>query len=127
MALEIRNGICLAELIHHSDRGSQYSSTVYTSILKNRHIVISMSRKGNPYDNAFAERLFKTIKYETLYYHETKSFEELLGLIKYCIADYNADRLHSAIGYQSPNEFKMRIKSQQLKEEVAYSKNTSLQ
>ena len=64
-----------------------------------------MSRKGNPYDNSKAERLFGTIKYEGLHLYEYETFDELNALIKEFIEDYNHQRLHSSIGYKLPSEF----------------------
>ena len=117
MAFEEREGINLAGLIHHSDRGSQYASNEYVHELKIREIQISMSRKGNPYDNAFAESGFKTIKYEEVYMNEYYSIEEARANIKRFIEEvYNKKRLHSAIGYKPPAEFEQQYK---LKEVVA--------
>lgn len=116
MALENRNGTAISGLIHHSDQGVQYASNDYVNKLKENGIRISMSRKGNPYDNAFAESLIKTIKYEEVYLSEYDDFNEAHANIKRFIEDvYNEKRLHSSIGYLTPNEF----------EEVALSKIVS--
>ena len=106
MAFEEREGINLAGLIHHSDRGSQYASSVYVHELEIKGIRISMSRKGNPYDNAFAESGFKTIKYEEVYLNEYNSIQEARENIRHFIEEvYNKKRLHSSIGYKPPQEF----------------------
>lgn len=65
-------------LVHHSDRGSQYASDVYINLLKEQGIRISMSRTGNPYDNAKAERFIKTLKYEEIYLNEYDNLPEAL-------------------------------------------------
>lgn len=93
-------------LIHHSDRGVQYSSISYTNLLKENHIQISMSRKGNCYDNAKAESFFKTIKTEEVNLSEYENYEEAKLNIAHFIEDvYNQKRLHSSIGYMSPVNF----------------------
>ena len=93
-------------LIHHSDRGVQYTSMAFTECLRNHGIQISNSRKGNPYDNAFVESFFKTLKYEEVYLNEYETFEDALKNINQFIEDvYNAKRMHSSLGYRSPIEF----------------------
>ena len=72
-------------LVHHSDRGVQYASKAYVDTLKNAGIRISMSRRGNPYDNARAERFIRTLKYEEVYLYEYESLEEARSRIGYCI------------------------------------------
>lgn len=115
-AFKEREGINLAGLIHHSDRGSQYASREYVHELEIRGIQISMSRKGNPYDNAFAESGFKTIKYEEVYMNEYYTIGEARANIKNFIEEvYNKKRLHSAIGYRPPAVFEQSV----LKEVVA--------
>jgi transposase InsO family protein len=93
-------------LIHHSDRGVQYASIAYRQRLADRNITISMSRPGNPFDNAKAESFMKTLKTEEI---NGKAFADLSDArrrINDFIAEvYNKDRLHSALGYQSPLEF----------------------
>jgi putative transposase len=63
-------------LVHHSDRGVQYASEEYTELLQQHHAIISMSRKGNPYDNAVCESFMKTLKYEEVYRNEYRDFQE---------------------------------------------------
>ena len=93
-------------LVHHSDRGVQYASKAYVETLKNAGIKISMSRRGNPYDNAKAERFIRTLKYEEVYLYEYESLEEARSRIGYFIDKlYNRKRLHSALDYRPPAEF----------------------
>lgn len=105
-ALQIRNKDDLKFLIHHSDQGVQYASMDYVNYLKDIGIQISMSRKGNPYDNAFAESFMKTLKYEEVYLNEYGRFNDALQNIEHFIEEvYNLKRLHSSIGYKSPVDF----------------------
>ncbi len=93
-------------LVHHSDRGVQYASLDYTGMLKQHQAIISMSRKGNPYDNAACESFMKTLKYEEVYRNEYRDFQEArasIGEFLECV--YNQKRLHSALGYLPPAEF----------------------
>jgi transposase InsO family protein len=97
-----------AGLIHHSDRGVQYASYAYTERLLTMGIQISMSAKGNAYDNAKAESFFKTLKQEEVYLKEYQTFEEASSNIGQFIEDvYNTKRLHSSLGYVPPSEFEM--------------------
>jgi len=93
-------------LIHHSDRGVQYASTAYVARLQQIGAQPSMSAKGNPYDNAFAESFFKTLKREEVYLNEYRTFQEAQGnLTHFLEAVYNQKRLHSSLGYVPPVEF----------------------
>ncbi len=110
-AFKERNGADLTGLIHHSDQGSQYAATDYIVELEKRGIIISMSRKANPYDNSYAESFFKKIKYEEVYMDEYQSYSEAYNNIKHFIEEaYNKKRLHSAIGYIPPTEFEEQYK-----------------
>jgi transposase InsO family protein len=93
-------------LVHHSDRGVQYASHAYTEMLQQHGATISMSRKGNPYDNAACESFMKTLKYEEVYRNEYRDFKEAHSSIaEFLERVYNRERLHSALGYQSPTDF----------------------
>jgi transposase InsO family protein len=110
MALRRRRNCDLTGLVHHSDQGVQYASNVYVECLKLHGIQISMSRRGNPYDNAFAESFIKTLKCEEVYLTEYLSFQDALDNIgKFIEKIYNKKRLHSSIGYKPPEEFEMEV------------------
>jgi transposase InsO family protein len=110
MAIESRQHLGFSELIHHSDRGVQYASQMYIDRLKEFGISVSMSGKGNAYDNAFAESFIKTLKVEEVYIKEYRTFEDAFANIKHFIElVYNEKRLHSSIGYVPPAEFEAEI------------------
>jgi transposase InsO family protein len=97
-------------LVHHSDRGIQYASQDYTGLLREHTIRISMSRKGNPYDNATCESFMKTLKYEEVYRQEYRDLAEARASIEQFIEKvYNQKRLHSALGYRPPVEFEQAL------------------
>jgi transposase InsO family protein len=111
MALQNRKNMNLDGLIHHSDRGSQYACHEHISLLEQNGILVSMSRSGNPYDNAFAESFIKTLKYDEVYLNEYETFEDAYENIEYFIDQkYNPERLHSGIGYLSPDAFEKQCK-----------------
>jgi transposase InsO family protein len=94
------------ELVHHSDRGVQYASGEYTALLEQGEIQISMSRRGNPYDNARAERFMRTLKQEEVYGTEYLDLEDARSRIgEFLEQVYNRQRLHSALRYLTPEEF----------------------
>lgn len=106
MAIKARIHLGIDGLIHHSDQGVQYACNEYVDRLNEIGIKISMSRKGNPYDNAFAESFMKTLKAEEVYLKEYRTFDEAYNNIKQFIeVVYNKKRLHSGIGYKPPMEF----------------------
>ena len=95
-------------LIHHSDRGCQYTSKAYRKLMEDNNMIGSMSRVGSPYDNAPMESFFQTLKTECLYKYTLGSIEQLDRLLRYWIDDYyNRRRLHSALGYKSPLSYEI--------------------
>lgn len=101
--------------IHHSDRGVQYASDDYTNLLKETGFEISMSRKANCWDNAFAESFFGTLKREEVHLWDYEDFTDVLFRFPQFIEDlYNEKRRHSSLGYLSPAEFEAKWKSGEL-------------
>jgi putative transposase len=99
-----------AGLTHHSDRGVQYASNDYIALLKDHGVRISMSRRGNPYDNAACESFMKTLKYEEVYRQEYRDLSDARASIQTFIERiYNGKRLHSALGYRPPIEFERSL------------------
>ena len=97
-------------LVHHSDRGVQYASHEYVALLREHGIRVSMSRAGNPYDNAACERLIKTLKHEEIYLREYDDLADARRRIGHFLDDiYNHKRRHSALGYLPPAEFERRL------------------
>ena len=97
-------------LVHHSDRGVQYASAEYVAVLQQHQIVPSMSRPANPYDNASCESFMKTLKQEEIYLNEYRDLEHLrINVGDFIEQYYNRRRLHSSLGYQSPEEFEQSL------------------
>lgn len=102
-------------LLHHSDQGVQYASRVYVDRKRSAGITPSMSRKGNPYDNATMESFDKTRKTEEVDLQEDVALANARQHIEFFIADlYNCCRLHSSLGYISPAEFAARSTDAQM-------------
>ena len=92
--------------IHHSDRGVQYASQAYVEILKKAGLQISMSRKGNPYDNAAMESFMKTLKQEEVYLWDYRTMEDAIERLPQFLENvYNQKRRHSSLDYMSPIQF----------------------
>ncbi len=97
-------------LVHHSDRGVQYASDEYAQVLRDHQMIPSMSRPANPYDNASCESFMKTLKREEIYANDYVDLDHLRTNIEAFIEQYyNRCRLHSALGYQSPDEFEQQL------------------
>lgn len=92
--------------IHHSDRGVQYAAQAYRDELGKWGLSGSMSRRGNVYDNAMAESFMKTLKYEEVVLNDYRTFDDVVrGITRFIEDVYNRKRLHSSLGYLSPEEF----------------------
>ena len=121
LSITLDQGFCIEALnkallmgkpeIFNSDWGSQYTSTDFTSILLSHNILISMDGRGRVFDNIFIERLWRSLKYEEVYlkdYVDVWDAEESIGN---CFIFYNQDRLHSALGYKTPEEVYLKGKA----------------
>jgi len=101
-------------VIHHSDRGVQYASREYVNLLLSHKFLISMARKGNPFDNAAVESFIKTLKTEEVYLWEYRTLADVQKRVPYFIEQvYNQKRLHSSLNYRPPNEFEQLFLSTQ--------------
>lgn len=108
-------------LIHHSDRGGQYAAKVYRERLDERGIRGSMSRKGNPYDNAMAESFLKTLKHEEVYAYDYETMRDAKERLPHFIDQiYNRRRLHSSLGYVPPEEYELQHARQEGQNTEAY-------
>lgn len=97
-------------LVHHSDRGTQYASREYITLLEQYGIEPSMSRAGRPYDNAMCESFIKTLKQEEIYTRQYRDRIDLeLHIAEFLEHYYNRRRLHSALGYRSPDSFERSL------------------
>lgn len=105
-----------ADLVHHSDRGVQYASKLFQSLLKMSGIICSMSGKGNPFDNAVAESFMGKLKVEQTNGKVYKTREEAkLDIFWYIEVFYNRIRRHASLGYVSPEEFEMANRKDRVK------------
>jgi len=99
-------------LVHHSDRGVQYASEAYVTLLRTHHMIPSMSRPANPYDNASCESFMKTLKREEIYANTYRDLDHLrVNIAAFIEQYYNRGRLHSALGYHTPEEFEQATSS----------------
>ena len=110
-------------LVHHSDRGFQYASKEYVEVLQAHKMEPSMSRPANPYDNAACESFMKTLKREEIYCHRYRDLEDLNAHMEEFIDGYyNGQRLHSALGYRTPEEFENENRTQPAEETTGAAK-----
>jgi putative transposase len=117
MAIALRNPP--PGTIHHSDRGVQYACQEYVDLLTQHQFKISMSRSGNPYDNAFAESFMKTLKKEEVYLWEYECFIDVAERIPFFIEKvYNRKRVHSGINYLPPIEFESILADEKQRKEL---------
>jgi len=117
LSMALRSRKISPGLVHHSDRGVQYAATDYIELLTKHGIQISMSRRGNPYDNAQAESFMKTLKYEEVYRSEYRDEREVRrGIKRFLEKVYNQKRLHSALGYVPPTEFERNLSKSKVSE-----------
>ena len=124
LRMAINNRTVEPGLTHHSDQGIQYACDEYIKLLNDHKITISMSRKGNPYDNAMAESFMKTLKTEEVYINDYHGFSDAYANIERFIEIvYNNKRLHSSIGYRTPEEIEAEFYHK--KTTLAISKSVS--
>ena len=109
MALSVRT-VSPQQLLHHSDRGSQYTSAAYQQLLADHQVLVSMSSVGNCYDNAPMESFFSLLKTE-LVYHEQYATRQVArtSIFDYIEVFYNRQRIHGALGYLSPDHFEQQF------------------
>ena len=113
--MALKTGRPAAGLVHHSDRGVQYASGDYTSLLKAHGVQITMSRSGNPYDNAQCESCMMALKYEEVYRNEYRDLAEAHAQFGAFIEQvYNQKRLHSALGCLPPARFEAQLASRNM-------------
>lgn len=98
--------------IHHSDHGVQYTSAAYVQTLQEAGFVLSMASKGCSWENGYAESFFKTLKYEEVLWQEYETEQEAIESVRRFIEEiYNEERLHSGLGYRTPNEFEQELEN----------------
>jgi len=107
--MAVQNAAALNGLLHHSDRGSQYAAEAYQQLLVAQRVQVSMSRRGNCYDNAPMESFFGTLKSECVHPRKYQTRQEAItDIFSYIVGFYNRERLHSSLGYLSPDDFERR-------------------
>ncbi len=110
-AIEARKPV-MDELIHHSDRGCQYTSEAFQKIMRTTNITCSMSRTGCCYDNAVVERFFWSLKHEWTKFEEFENLDDArLSVFKYIETFYNSERIHQTLDYQTPNEVERKFRA----------------
>jgi len=105
----LRHRAPAAGLVHHSDRGMHYTGTSYQRLLAAHGITVSMSRRGDCWDNAVAESFFATLKTELVADAQWRSRAEACDALRHYLAWYNGQRLHSTLGYVSPADFERQL------------------
>lgn len=107
--MAVQNRDELHELLHHSDRGSQYAADAYQQLLLAQGAQVSMSRSGDCYDNAPMESFFSTLKCEHVHFQNYRTRQEAItDIFSYIVGFYNRQRRHSSLDYRSPEEFERR-------------------
>ena len=110
LALALQQRQPVAGLVLHSDRGSQYASDEYQALLRRHHVICSMSRKGNCWDNSVMERFFLNLKMERVWQRQYANHDEArCDINQYIVGFYNAVRLHSTLGYLSPSAYEAKL------------------
>jgi len=114
-------------LVHHSDRGVQYACGEYIALLEAHGIEPSMSRAGNPYDNARCESFIKTLKQEEIYTRQYRDRQDLeLHIAEFLEQYYNRQRLHSALGYRSPDSFERSLRTEPREVQMSFFRHEEI-
>jgi putative transposase len=100
------------KLLHHSDRGCQYTSEAFQKIMRTTYIVCSMSRTGCCYDNAVMERFFWSLKHEWTKFEEFENLDAArLSVFRYIETFYNSERIHQSLDYQTPDQVERKYRA----------------
>jgi transposase InsO family protein len=114
-------------LVHHSDRGIQYACGEYIALLEGHGIEPSMSRAGNPYDNARCESFIKTLKQEEIYTRQYRDRQDLeVHIAEFLEQYYNRRRLHSALGYRSPDRFERSLRTEPSEVQMSFFRHEEI-
>ncbi|RDK06399.1 IS3 family transposase [Cupriavidus lacunae] len=114
LALALQQRQPAPELVLHSDRGSQYASDEYQALLKQHHVVCSMRRKGNCWDNSVMERFFLNLRMERMWQRQYANHDEARrDITQYIVGFYNPVRLHSTLGHLSPQAYEAKLTAKQ--------------